>query len=281
MNIFDLPKIDGHCHVLDPARFTYASDVAYRPSGQEVGTPDYFVQLMDSYGVRHALLVGPNSGYGLDNRLLLDTLRRWPERFKGVAVLPHDCPSETLAALKAQGVVGAAFNVALMGLDHYADIGPLLRRMQALDLLASVQVSGDQLAHLRPLLAESGVKVLIDHCGRPDLNAGLQASGLQTLLAMGRAGEAVVKLSGFYKFSGQRFPFDDVRAHVESLWDAFGPRGCIWASDWPYLRSDVRLDYGPMLTLTERWLGLQACQALMWDSPRQLLDWTGNEVTLR
>ena len=38
VSIFDEPMIDCHTHVLDPVRFAYASDVAYRPSGQEIGT---------------------------------------------------------------------------------------------------------------------------------------------------------------------------------------------------------------------------------------------------
>ena len=62
MSIFDLPKIDGHCHVLDPQRFAYPAEVAYHPQGQEVGTAAYFGHVMDTYAVRHALLVGPNSG---------------------------------------------------------------------------------------------------------------------------------------------------------------------------------------------------------------------------
>ena len=38
MSIFDEPKVDCHSHVLDPARFACADDVAYRPGGAEMGT---------------------------------------------------------------------------------------------------------------------------------------------------------------------------------------------------------------------------------------------------
>jgi len=37
MSLFDAPKIDCHVHVLDPARFPYGQDIAYKPAGQEVG----------------------------------------------------------------------------------------------------------------------------------------------------------------------------------------------------------------------------------------------------
>ena len=99
MNLFDQPKVDCHNHVLDPARFAYAEGVAYRPAGQEIGTQAQHRAVMDAYGVRHALVVGPNSGYGEDNRCLLDTLARSEGRFKGIAVVPNDASRETLLAL--------------------------------------------------------------------------------------------------------------------------------------------------------------------------------------
>lgn len=37
MSIFDEPKIDCHAHVLDPVNFPYGEDIAYKPSGQEIG----------------------------------------------------------------------------------------------------------------------------------------------------------------------------------------------------------------------------------------------------
>ncbi len=75
MSIFDEPKVDCHSHVLDPARFAYADDVAYRPGGAEMGTLAQHQQVMRAYGIRHALLVGPNSGYGTDNTACST---RWP-----------------------------------------------------------------------------------------------------------------------------------------------------------------------------------------------------------
>ena len=72
------PCIDTHCHIFDPTRFPYAADTAYRPQGQEAGSADTLVHTMDAHGIHHALAVGPNSGYGTDNRCLLDAYG--PER---------------------------------------------------------------------------------------------------------------------------------------------------------------------------------------------------------
>jgi hypothetical protein len=70
MNILDEPEIDCHNHVFDPARFPCAADTFFRPSGQEIGTAAPLLHVLDAYRVRHALVVGPNSGYGSDTRCL-------------------------------------------------------------------------------------------------------------------------------------------------------------------------------------------------------------------
>ena len=104
MSIFDERKIDSHCHVLDPQRFPYAPDVSYRPAGQEMGDARYFLEVMSCHGVAHALLVGPNSGYGTDNRCLLDAIAMGQGRFKGIAVVPANISKQALKDLQAQGV---------------------------------------------------------------------------------------------------------------------------------------------------------------------------------
>lgn len=159
--------IDCHVHVFDPARFPYTPDTWYTPAGGETGTAAQLTQVMDAHGVRRALLVGPNSGYGLDNRCLLDAIKLGAGRFKGVAVARNDASCAELQDLQAQGVVGVALNVALLGVDFYQGTGPLLERLRELGLWAQVQIQGDQLVDLKPMLLGSGAKLLFDHCGRP------------------------------------------------------------------------------------------------------------------
>ena len=272
MDFFAEPKIDGHCHILDPQRFAYADDVLYRPSGQEIGDQSALESVLACHGVQHALLVGPNSGYNLDNRCMLHAIATGQGRFKGIAVVPNDVNEEALAALQQQGVIGVAFNVALNGLAYYAaQLPALLRKLEALNLWAQFQVEADQLLALLPFLEGSRVRLLFDHCGRPVASRGLGQAGFQALLALVREGRAVVKLSGEAKFSAQGFPFADIRPYWDALIQAFGLERCIWASDWPYLKAPFRLDYGPML---QRWQGhLSAAERhqLMWISPKHLL----------
>jgi predicted TIM-barrel fold metal-dependent hydrolase len=272
VSVFDEPKIDTHCHVLDPARFAYAPNVAYRPAGQEIAPLEQYLQVMQAYGIHHALFVGPNSGYGLDNRCLLDTLARGQGRFKGIAVVPNDVSRDTLLALREARVIGVAFNATVMGVDHYTNAAPLLRTLAELDMLLSLQVEHDQMVALRSLVEDSGVRVMIDHAGRPSAARGVDQPGFQALLQMARNGRTAVKLSGYQKFSSQPPPYDDTRPFIDALIDAFTLDNCLWASDWPFLKAPQRLDVGPLLRHVEHLLPDAADrQKLLWQTPRRWL----------
>lgn len=265
------PAIDCHVHVFDPQRFAYAPDAWYLPSPAETGTPALLEQVLAAHGVRHALLVGPNSGYGLDNRCLLHTLAQGQGRYKGIAVVDNHASRTQLQALKASGVVGVAFNVALLGTDFYAQTEPLLQHLRDLDMWAQVQVEADQLTVLNPMLLASGCKVLFDHCGRPHPPAGLGQAGFASLLAWAGTGRACVKLSGCAKFAAQAFPHADARPFVDALIEAFTPQALVWASDWPFLRAPARIDYGPLRAQVNDWLPQPQDQcAVLWDTPKRL-----------
>ena len=219
----------------------------------------------------HALIVGPNSGYGLDNRCLLDTIARGAGRYKGVAVVRNDASRVELQDLQAAGIVGVALNVALLGTDFYRNTGPLLDRLRGLGLWAQVQVEKDQLAEMAPLLKDSGARLLFDHCGRPDPRAGTGQAGFAALLGLADTGRAVVKLSSLTKCSALPCPYPDAWPYVQALVEAYTPQSLVWASDWPFLRAPDRIDYGPLLRLFEQRLpDAAARQAIFWDTPRRL-----------
>lgn len=271
MGIFEEPKIDCHAHVLDPARFPYGDDIAYRPAGQEIGTAGQLVEVMDTYGVRHLLLVQPNSGYGGDNRCMLDAISSHPGRFKGVAVVDPDAGLDTLRDLKARGVVGVAFNPTFHGTGYYRDARALMERLAGLDMFVQLQCEHDQFLAFAPWIEQVPVRVMIDHCGRPTPRAGIGQPGFAALLRLADTGRVFVKLSGYPKFSRDPYPFEDAWPFVAALLDAFTPQRCMWASDWPYLRATERQDYGPLVRLAERLLPEPAARrAVLWETPRHL-----------
>src|SRR5215831_12456828 len=241
MNI-TTPRIDCHIHIFDPLRFPYTPGVFYRPEGMEVGTASQLRFVLDSYNVPYALLVNPNSGYGLDNRCMLDAVQKSGGRYKGVAVVRNDASRGELQELQGSGVIGIAFQVALLGIDFYHDIGPLLTRLRDLGMWAQFQVEGDQLVELKPMLLDSGVRLLFDHCGRPFPSQGVGQPGFTALLSLADTGRAVVKLSSLAKSSMLPYPHEDAWPFVHALVDAYTCESLVWASDWPFLRAPTRTD---------------------------------------
>jgi predicted TIM-barrel fold metal-dependent hydrolase len=276
MSIFQEPKIDGHVHVLDPANFPFGKDIDYKPSGQEIGTPRQLAAVMQTYGVTHALLVQPNSGYGPDNSCMLDAIARGGGRFKGIAIIDFDADLVALRGLQAQGIVGAAFNPTFHGIDYYKRSAKLIEKLAELDMFLQLQCEHDQLAMFVPWIEAMPVRVLIDHCGRPTMADGLTQPGFQALLRLARTGRVHVKLSGYAKFSKLSYPFKDSWPYVRAIVDAFTLDHCLWASDWPFLRSAQRQDYGPLMELAGLLFPDPAeRRKLFCDTPRRLFGFDG------
>jgi predicted TIM-barrel fold metal-dependent hydrolase len=273
MHIFDEPKIDCHAHVIDPANFPYGRDVAYKPAGQEIGTTAQFRQVMNCYGVKHALLVQPNSGYEGDNSCLLDAIANGKGRFKGIAIVDLAADIATLKQLKAQGIVGAAINPTFHGNDYYKRADGLMKRLADLDMFFDLQVEHDQFLMYAPWIETIPVKVLIDHVGRPTLPQGLNQPAFAAMLRLARTGRVNVKISGYLKFAKMPYPFEDCWPFVRALVDAFTLDRCMWASDWPYLRASERQDYGPLVQLAgELFPNATDRRKLFWDTPNRLFN---------
>ena len=166
---------------------------------------------------------------------------------------------------------GAYVNLGIGLPTKVADYLPIDR-----DMFLQIQVREDQLLAFLPLIEQSRVRLFVDHCGRPAPERGLAQPGFQALLDLGRAGRASVKLSGFSQFSRDRYPFRDVWPFVHALTEAFGWDGCVWGSDWPFLRSPERNDYGLLLDLIADLVPEEANRRkLLWDTPARLFGFGG------
>jgi predicted TIM-barrel fold metal-dependent hydrolase len=180
-----------------------------------------------------------------------------------------------LVALKAQGVVGIAFNTSVKGVPYYRGSAALLAHLADLEMFLQLQFEKDELLSLLPLIEPFRGRLLIDHCGRPSVARGVQDPAFQAVLALGRSGRAYVKISGYNKFSTEPYPHRDTWPFVTALVEAFTPDRCMWGSDWPYLRTTGRVDVGSMLALAERLFPEPADRAkLLYDTPQRLFGYS-------
>ncbi len=269
----DLPRAaDCHAHVFCGNRYPHAPDALYAPDVSQAGTAKKFLDVLDAHGFTHGLLVGAGI-YGSDNRCLVDACVESKGRFKGIALVRPDIPERELATLNDRGVVGVRINIMNHGMKPLVEPGAdaLLAKLKAMDWFVQIQVTGDQLVEAAPVLRKAGVRLLIDHIGRPVVSRGVSQPGFQTLLELGREGNAVVKLSGPFRSSEAGYPYRDVDPFVEAAIEAFTPDNCIWGSDWPFVRMDERMDYGLALVPLARWLpDAESRRKVLWTNPQRL-----------
>jgi predicted TIM-barrel fold metal-dependent hydrolase len=247
------------------------------PGPHERGTPAQFLTVLDAHRMTHGLLVNPQAGYATDNSCMLDAIARSGGRLKGVALIGHDITDAQLQALKDGGVVGARFNLVFAHTTSIrGEAGKrLLARIRELGWLAQIYFRGDALLDVLPELQDSGVRIVVDHLGLPDTDRDLSQPGFQALLALGRSGNAAVKLCGAFRASKQPWPHADLDPFAGALIEAFTPERCVWGSDWPFVRFEQRTDYGPQLLLLERWLpDEQDRRKVLWDVPSRWFGFT-------
>jgi predicted TIM-barrel fold metal-dependent hydrolase len=259
---------DCHIHAIGaPARFPLAPDRGYTPA--IVPIEDY-VALMVRLGIARAVVVQP-SIYGTDNRAMVDALARYPQRFRGIAVVAASIDDAALDVLHAHGVRGVRANLLNRGGISLADATALAPRLAARGwhLQLQIDVSTFDAFDAVPRLP---LPVVIDHFGYMPAEKGPDEPGFRRLLSLVAAGQCYVKLSSPNRLTPWRTAgYGAVTALARAL-VAANPERLLWASDWPHtdLRQDMP-DDGDLLNLLEQWVPDAAQRhAILVDNPRTL-----------
>jgi L-fuconolactonase len=103
------------------------------------------------------------------------------------------------------------------------------------DLVVSVYAGRHHLPAIRRLAERfPDVDVVIDHMAQPDPEAGATAPAWRELLSLAAFPRVYVKVSGFYYFTGEEYPYRGCRELLESLCETFGAERLLWGSDYPH-----------------------------------------------
>jgi predicted TIM-barrel fold metal-dependent hydrolase len=262
---------DCHAHIFCHDR-PFAANIPYVPHLTQQGTAAQFRAVLDAHGLTHGLLVAAQP-YLYDNRCMLEAIAASRGRFKGIALVRTGSSERELAALADAGVAGIRFNLSTFGMREFIEPGAerLLAQVREIGWFLQIHCEGDELAEAMPVLRQSGVRVIIDHFGRPDVARGVGQPGFAALLELGRAGGNVVKLSGPFRCSREGYPYHDVDPFIAAAIEAYTLDGCVWGSDWPFVRMDTRVDYGPPFACLLRWLPEEEDRrTVLWRTPARL-----------
>ena len=272
-----MPAIDSHAHAFDLTRQGWGGDRGFDILANELGTAKQFLHMLSCHGFTHGVLINPLGGYGANNTYMLEAIADSVGRLKGVALLPDGTAEAEIRRMVEGGIVGIRFNLdyavspSLMGEAGQRSLA------QARDAgwLIQVHYHTDSIIEALPVLRAARLPVVIDHCGRPHMDQGMDGKAFRALLDYGRDSDAVIKLSGAFRFTEAGSPYADTDPWIAALIEAFTLDRCIWGSDWPFLRAKERTDFGPLLAALHRVLPDAADrERVLWTNPSRLFGMT-------
>ncbi len=243
---------DTHIHLFGPAaKYPFAPDSPYTSRD---ALPETFMALQDTLGLSTAVIVSPG-GYGRNYSLLADVLTKYPERFRGIALLRDDTPSAEIGRLTRLGVRGMRMMSHKRG-QHVPNYSP--------NIAARVHEHGwhiqfyphgtDIIEYANKLLALPN-QVVLDHFASIPAAGGIDQPAVKAVLKMLDSGKVWLKLSGPMRCTDEPPPYPSVTplAHV---FVKHAPERMVWGSDWPHVNLDGREmpNDGDLLDLMLDWV---------------------------
>jgi 2-pyrone-4,6-dicarboxylate lactonase len=267
---------DTHAHIFGPsAKFPYQPGRGYTPPDAPV---ERFIALLDHLGFANGLVVQGNA-HVYDNSVVLDALRRFPQRLRGVAITDTRIKPETLRDWHERGMRGLRFHlfpqrpnyIRGVGLDVFTVFRETMAELGwVVQFFCDHRMLAETAAALRDIARE--MRVIIDHLGMVPAAQGITDPNFQALLKLVGDGHAYVKLSAVYRLSTQFPDYPDAQPLHEALVRA-NPERLMWGTDWPHpsIPAAVMPDDGHLLDLLFDWTPDEAVRRrILVETPQRL-----------
>lgn len=232
--------MDAHAHVFSH-HDTFPATARYRPD--YTASVESYIEQLDKHGFDKAVLVQP-SFLGTDNSYMLTALLKYPERLRGIAVLPNTIDISTLQSLDKQGIVGIRIN--LFGITCPDLTCPqwqiFLTQLADINWQVEIQAPPVYLVRLLPVLKKYSLNIVIDHFGRFNPIKGVQDREFLELLDMLNPDQHWVKVSGYYRL-GNEIGIQNAKDALELLIHRDMRNRLIWGSDWPHTQNESQINF--------------------------------------
>lgn len=267
---------DTHAHVIGAADvYPHVEDRHFNPPAQPV---DAFIAMLDAVGLTYGTLVQV-SVHGTDNRPLLEALRAYPDRLRGVAVIAPDISDRDMAELVDAGVRGIRILDIVGGGVGLRHLETLARRCAEVGWHIQLGIKGESYPALVERLSRLEVPIVIDHMGWCPASLGVDSPEFRAVLDLVRNVSAYVKISGYFRMSAGSAPYADTIPFARALIEA-APDRMVWGSDWPHVGlydEAKRPDVGLLLdTLLDFAPDAASRQRILAENPAALYGRPGN-----
>jgi predicted TIM-barrel fold metal-dependent hydrolase len=244
--------VDSHIHIFGPAsKYPYGPKTWYIPPD---ALPETHLKLQDTLGLSRAVAVS-GGAYGMDYKRLEDTLVQYPKRFRGVALLADETPTEEIARLDKLGVCGVRFVSPNIG----SGLPPLSRKLadRVADFGWHIQVflHGTELLDVGDDLLKYPNTIVFDHMAMVNPALGLDQPVFKKLLQMLDGDRCWLKLSGPMLVNRKdEPPYPTVTPMARKLVE-HAPDRLVWGTDWPHVNLQGRImpNDGDLLGLMLEW----------------------------
>ena len=233
---FDVPPGATDCavHVYgDLKRHPYWEGRSYSP---EPATVAELKQVMGTLKVDRVVIVQASS-YGTDNSCVVDSIREFGGRARGVATIDDKTTEAAIDDMHRGGIRGIRLSLGNLGASDPAGLRQRLKTAAARMKNRngwSMLISGSPATFelVRDELATITTPIVIDHFGEPRVTDGIGQPGFVTVLNLVKSGKAYVKLSNADILS-TRADLSDVTPYAKAL-IAANPQRVVWGTAWPH-----------------------------------------------
>jgi predicted TIM-barrel fold metal-dependent hydrolase len=183
------------------------------------------------------------SFYRFDNSYMLDSMRAHRGIFSGIGIVSADGPhpDRDMRALSEHGVRG--FRIVP---------GPAPRTwLDSPGMSAMWRCGAEQRLAMCPLVNPDALPgldrmcdrfpetpVVIDHLARIGADGQVRDSDVRLLCGLARHRNVYMKVSAFYALGRKMAPYLDLAPMIRRVFEDYGPRRLMWASDSPFQVED-------------------------------------------
>jgi predicted TIM-barrel fold metal-dependent hydrolase len=220
---------DCHHHIYD-RRYPWAPEATLKPGD---ATVDDYRRLQKRIGTTRNVIVQPSS-YGVDNRLLVESIARFDGRARGIAVVNTNVTQAELEALNRAGVRGIRFNLAPPGTTTLEMVKPLAARIAPLGWHVQVNAPAAYLMQARATWYDLPCPVVFDHLAHVPEPDAVHREAFAMVSELLTGGKAYVKLIGFYNETQVGPPTYADSVALAAGFATVAPQRVLWGSDWPH-----------------------------------------------
>lgn len=222
------PLVDTHVHV-------FRRNMPLMPNPRHAPAYEFTAEqleaTLDAHGVKFCVIAAA-SPWADVNDYVVQSLRTHP-LWRGTAILdPATTTRHELEQLARDGMVGV--RLPFISLRELPDLQSweyrrFLYRLADMDWHVHLHLDGPRIPQVLPHLENAGVKIVIDHIGRPDPVLRENCPGFEAVTRSVEKGRTWVKLSAGYRLGSH------AAALARELCRRVGHERMLWASDCPFV----------------------------------------------